>query len=174
MAARSSTRSPAGRNLEPERDHHHLRRVRWFLRSRAAAYPLLRSGRTAAGTRHPHPDDRDLALLPRACRQPRRRRPQRGDRNDRGDLRPAALASLPDEKAALLAGEDPKFNGPNGFVQHHLGPRDLNTPETDDLLSASIQAGCREAAVLPASYAINPGSSTHCRIMAARAARLSE
>jgi phospholipase C len=47
-----------------------------------------------------------------------------------------ALADLPEEKQALLAGADPKFNGPNGFVQHHLGPRDINTPATDDLLSA--------------------------------------
>ena len=49
------------------------------------------------------------------------------------DLPP--LASLPDEAQALIAGEDPRFAGPNGFVQHHLGPRDINTPETDDLLS---------------------------------------
>jgi phospholipase C len=71
------------------------------------------------------------------------------------DLPP--LASLPDEKAALLAGEDPKFNGPNGFVQHHLGPRDLNTPETDDLLSAfdpGRLSGKRPP--LPASYAMVP------------------
>jgi phospholipase C len=47
-----------------------------------------------------------------------------------------ALADLPEEKQALLAGADPKFNGPNGFVQRHLGPRDINTPATDDLLSA--------------------------------------
>ena len=46
------------------------------------------------------------------------------------------LASLPEEKQALLSGADPKFNGPDGFVQHHLGPRDINSPETDDLLSA--------------------------------------
>ncbi|HEX2940552.1 MAG TPA: alkaline phosphatase family protein, partial [Rhodopila sp.] len=38
------------------------------------------------------------------------------------DLPP--LATLPEEKQALLAGADPKFNGPDGFVQHHLGPRD--------------------------------------------------
>jgi len=71
------------------------------------------------------------------------------------DLPP--LASLPEEKAALLAGEDPRFNGPNGFVQHHLGPRDLNTPETDDLLSAFDPArllGRRQP--LPADYATIP------------------
>jgi phospholipase C len=50
------------------------------------------------------------------------------------DLPP--LATLPEEQQALLAGRAPRFNGPNGFVQHHLGPRDINTPQTDDLLSA--------------------------------------
>ncbi len=68
-----------------------------------------------------------------------------------------ALADLPDEKAALIAGADPKFNGPNGFVQHHLGPRDINTPETDDLLSAfdpGRLSGQRPP--LPASYATIP------------------
>jgi phospholipase C len=71
------------------------------------------------------------------------------------DLPP--LASLPDEKAALLAGEDPKFNGPNGFVQHHLGPRDLNSPETDDLLSAFDPARLSgERPPLPAEYATIP------------------
>ena len=71
------------------------------------------------------------------------------------DLPP--LASLPEEKAALLAGTDAKFNGPNGFVQHHLGPRDLNTSETDDLLSAfdpARLAGRRPP--LPASQAMIP------------------
>jgi phospholipase C len=71
------------------------------------------------------------------------------------DLPP--LATLPEEKAALLAGEDPKFNGPNGFVQHHLGPRDLNTPETDDLLSAFDPARLSgRRAPLPADYAMIP------------------
>jgi phospholipase C len=68
------------------------------------------------------------------------------------DLPP--LASLPDEKAALIAGEDPKFNGPNGFVQHHLGPRDINTPQTDDLLSAFDPGRLSgERPLLPAAYA---------------------
>ncbi|GAC1345477.1 MAG: hypothetical protein NVSMB18_25280 [Acetobacteraceae bacterium] len=68
-----------------------------------------------------------------------------------------ALASLPDEKAALTAGEDPKFNGPNGFVQHHLGPRDLNSAETDDLLSAfEPKRLSGELPPLPASYATTP------------------
>jgi len=69
------------------------------------------------------------------------------------DLPP--LASLPEEKAALISGEDPKFNGPDGFVQHHLGPRDLNTPETDDLLSGfdpDRLAGTKPP--LPASLAL--------------------
>ena len=47
-----------------------------------------------------------------------------------------ALASLPDEADALTAGRAPAFNGPNGFVQNYLGPRDINSPATDDLLSA--------------------------------------
>jgi phospholipase C len=68
-----------------------------------------------------------------------------------------ALASLPEEKQALLAGADPKFNGPNGFVQHHLGPRDINTPETDDLLSA-FEPGrlTGKLPMLPGSYAMIP------------------
>lgn len=65
------------------------------------------------------------------------------------------LASLPDEKAALISGEDATFNGPNGFVQHFLGPRDINAPETDDLLAGfdpARLAGTRPP--LPASYAM--------------------
>ncbi len=68
-----------------------------------------------------------------------------------------ALADLPEEKQALLAGEDPKFNGPNGFVQHHLGPRDINTPETDDLLSAFEPGRLTDKLpMLPGSYAMIP------------------
>ncbi len=68
-----------------------------------------------------------------------------------------ALASLPDERQALLAGEKPAFNGPDGFVQHHLGPRDLNAPATDDLLSAfEPRRLSGELPPLPASYAIVP------------------
>jgi phospholipase C len=67
------------------------------------------------------------------------------------DLPP--LATLPDEKQALLAGEDPKFNGPDGFVQHYLGPRDLHAPETDDLLSAFDPGRLTGATPpLPSSY----------------------
>jgi phospholipase C len=47
-----------------------------------------------------------------------------------------ALASLPDEAQALAAGRAPSFNGPNGFVQNYLGPRDINSPIASDLLSA--------------------------------------
>jgi phospholipase C len=68
-----------------------------------------------------------------------------------------ALAELPEEKQALLAGADPGFNGPGGFVQHHLGPRDINTPETDDLLSA-FEPGrlTGKLPLLPGSYAMIP------------------
>ncbi len=47
------------------------------------------------------------------------------------------LASLPDEAQALAAGNSPAFNqfGPPGFQQMFLGPRDINTPITDSLLS---------------------------------------
>ncbi|HUB63304.1 MAG TPA: alkaline phosphatase family protein, partial [Methylocella sp.] len=47
-----------------------------------------------------------------------------------------ALANLPDEAQALASGRAPAFNGPGGFVQNYLGPRDINSPVTDDLLSA--------------------------------------
>ncbi len=77
------------------------------------------------------------------------------------DLPP--LASLPEEKAALIAGEDAKFDGPNGFKQHFLGPRDINTPQTDDLLSAfdpQRLAGTRP--MLPPAYAmIDPDAIGH-------------
>jgi phospholipase C len=66
-----------------------------------------------------------------------------------------ALSSLPEEKAALIAGADAKFNGPNGFVQHHLGPRDTNSKITDDLLAGfdpARLAGKKKP--LPASLAM--------------------
>jgi phospholipase C len=47
-----------------------------------------------------------------------------------------ALANLPDEAQALAAGRAPPFNGPNGVVQNYLGPRDINSPISGDLLSA--------------------------------------
>ncbi len=48
-----------------------------------------------------------------------------------------ALASLPEERDALLAGNAPAFNrfGPPGFEQRYLGPRDQPSPQTDSLLS---------------------------------------
>ena len=48
-----------------------------------------------------------------------------------------ALASLPDEAEALEDGNSPAFNkfGPAGFEQKYLGPRDINSPITDSLLS---------------------------------------
>ncbi len=68
-----------------------------------------------------------------------------------------ALATLPDEADALRAGEDPRFNGPGGFVQHHLGPRDVNTPETDDMLSGfEPRRLTGELPPLPASLALTP------------------
>jgi phospholipase C len=74
------------------------------------------------------------------------------------DLPP--LASLPDEKQALLAGTDPRFNGPGGFVQHYLGPRDINTPATDDLLSAfEPRRLTGEMPSLPGEYALIPNDA---------------
>ena len=68
-----------------------------------------------------------------------------------------SLASLPDEAQALLKGEDVGFNGPNGFVQHYLGPRDINSPTTDDLLSAfEPRRLSGELPPLPADYARIP------------------
>jgi phospholipase C len=47
------------------------------------------------------------------------------------------LATLPDEAQALVDGNSPTFNAfaPSGFEQKYLGPRDLNSPITDSLLS---------------------------------------
>ncbi len=66
-----------------------------------------------------------------------------------------ALSSLPEEKAALISGQDPKFNGPNGFKQSYLGPRDTNSPATDDLLSGfDPDRLSGKKPMLPASYAM--------------------
>jgi phospholipase C len=66
-----------------------------------------------------------------------------------------ALASLPDEAQALAAGSKPAFNGLDGFVQNYLGPRDINSPTTDDLLSAfDPKRLLGLAPLLPGSYAI--------------------
>lgn len=69
------------------------------------------------------------------------------------------LASLPDEAAALAAGDAPAFNqfGPPGFHQRYLGPRDLNSPVTDSLMSAFDPARLTgDAPILPGSYAMIP------------------
>ncbi len=67
------------------------------------------------------------------------------------------LATLPDEAQALIIGAEARFNGPNGFVQHHLGPRDINTPQTDDLLSAfEPKRLTGELPPLPPAYATIP------------------
>ena len=71
-----------------------------------------------------------------------------------------ALASLPDEAQALAAGDSPYFNqfasvvGPAGFEQKYLGPRDLNSPITDSLLSGfDPRRLLGQSPPLPASYA---------------------
>ena len=69
------------------------------------------------------------------------------------------LASLPDEKAALAAGDAPEFNkfGPAGFHQKYLGPRDINSPITDSLISAFDPARLSGAApILAGAYAMIP------------------
>jgi phospholipase C len=76
------------------------------------------------------------------------------------------LSSLPDEAAALTAGNSPAFNqfaqtyGPANFQQKHLGPRDANTPITDSLLSGFSPMRLKGlAAPLPASYAAIPNAT---------------
>ncbi len=72
-----------------------------------------------------------------------------------------ALSSLPDEAAALAAGNSPAFNqfGPTGFQQKYLGPRDTNSAITDSLISGfdpKRLLGISPA--LPASLAQIPAS----------------
>ena len=74
-----------------------------------------------------------------------------------------ALSSLPDEMAALQAGNSAQFNqfaatlGPANFQQTHLGPRDTNTAITDSLLSGFSPRRLRGGVPpLPASYATIP------------------
>lgn len=72
-----------------------------------------------------------------------------------------ALASLPDEAAALTAGNSAKFNAfaPAGFQQKYLGPRDINSSITDSLLSAfDPQRLLGTSPLLPASLATIPSS----------------
>jgi len=73
-----------------------------------------------------------------------------------------ALASLPDEAAALTAGNSAAFNqfGPAGFQQKYLGPRDLNSSITDSLLSAfDPKRLVGTSSPLPASLATIPTSA---------------
>ena len=63
------------------------------------------------------------------------------------------LADLPDELQARLDGEDPNFNGPQGFKQTNLGPHDDRTPGTGDLFSAfDPERLTGKVTPLPASY----------------------
>ncbi|WP_457354965.1 phospholipase C [Sphingomonas sp. UYP23] len=67
------------------------------------------------------------------------------------------LSGLPDEKAALAAGDSAAFNrfAPVDFHQRFLGPRDTNSAITDSLASAFDPARLRgTASALPGSYAM--------------------
>jgi phospholipase C len=71
------------------------------------------------------------------------------------------LASLPDEAQALAAGNSPDFNkfGPPGFEQKYLGPRDINSPITESLLSGfDPKRLLGTSPTLPASFATIPDS----------------
>lgn len=77
--------------------------------------------------------------------------------NDIFNLPP--LASLPDEAEALKDGNSQSFNkfGPSGFEQKHLGPRDINSPITDSLLSGfDLKRLMGILSPLPAALAIIP------------------
>jgi len=70
-----------------------------------------------------------------------------------------ALSQLPEEAAALAAGNSAAFNqfGPAGFQQKFLGPRDTNSSITDSLLSAFDPRRLDgRAPPLPASYVTIP------------------
>ncbi len=70
-----------------------------------------------------------------------------------------ALASLPDEAQALARGNSQDFNkfGPAGFEQKYLGPRDINSPITDSLLSGfDPKRLLGISPPLPASFAMIP------------------
>ncbi len=78
------------------------------------------------------------------------------------------LSTLPDEAAALAAGNSPAFNqfagvnAPAGFTQQFLGPRDTNTPATDSLMSAFDPRRLQGTAPpLPASYAMIPDATVN-------------
>ncbi len=70
-----------------------------------------------------------------------------------------ALASLPEEAQALADGNSREFNklGPPGFEQKYLGPRDINSPITESLLSGFDPKRLLGASPpLPASFAMIP------------------
>ena len=70
-----------------------------------------------------------------------------------------SLSTLPNEAAALTAGNSATFNqfAPAGFQQKYLGPRDTNSATTDSLLSAFSPSRLRGLApALPGSYATIP------------------
>jgi phospholipase C len=72
-----------------------------------------------------------------------------------------ALSSLPDEAAALKAGNSATFNAfaPAGFEQKYLGPRDTNSPITDSLLSGFDKNKVLGLApLLPSSLAMVPAA----------------
>jgi phospholipase C len=69
------------------------------------------------------------------------------------------LASLPDEAQALAKGNTPEFNlfAPAGFEQKYLGPRDINSPISESLLSGFDPKRLTSVSPpLPASFAIIP------------------
>ena len=71
------------------------------------------------------------------------------------------LAGLPDEAQALAAGNSPEFNrfAPAGFEQKYLGPRDINSPISESLLSGFDPKRLMNVSPpLPASFAMIPES----------------
>jgi phospholipase C len=69
------------------------------------------------------------------------------------------LASLPDEAQALAKGDTAYFNqfGPPGFHQKYLGPRDINSPISESLLSGfDPKRLMGKSPPLPASFATIP------------------
>ena len=146
-------------HLGAQRDHHHLRRVRRPLRSRAAADPELRSRRAAAVARHPHPAHPHFALRARPRGLARRGRPQRRHRDDQRAVRPARALQSSRRSGRARRRQFGQFNAfaPAGFEQKYLGPRDTNSPITDSLLSGFDKARVSGALpLLPASYAMIP------------------
>jgi phospholipase C len=73
-----------------------------------------------------------------------------------------SLASLPDEAMALVAGNSAAFNqyAPAGFEQKYLGPRDINSPISESLLSGfDPKRLLGIAPPLPAFFATIPTSA---------------